>query len=96
MERPHRQPHFLRGIHPIAFRTLSVITTRESAESMGQLFGVTDIADYVREVSYHDIRASTVERTLEHGVFSNPSSKKQFYTLSLCTRDGGLRHIRQS
>lgn len=43
---------------PIAFRVLSVTSTRGSAHNLGRLFDVPEIAAYVREVAYCDARAN--------------------------------------
>ena len=39
---------------PMAFRTLSVIPTGRSAQNLGRLIDLPDIATHVMEVSYHD------------------------------------------
>ena len=39
---------------PIVFRTLSVTSTAQSAQNLGRLFDVPEIAAYVKEVAYHD------------------------------------------
>ncbi|KAH8986873.1 hypothetical protein EDB92DRAFT_1878003 [Lactarius akahatsu] len=45
---------FCAAATPIAFRNLSVITTKRSAQNLGRLFDVPDIADHVRQVTFHD------------------------------------------
>ena len=55
---------------PIAFRTLSVITTRASAQNLGRLFDLPDIAAHVREVSYYDTGADRKGRALNYGASS--------------------------
>ena len=55
---------------PITFRTLSVITTRASAQNLGRLFDLPDIAAHVREVSYHDAGADRRGRALNYGASS--------------------------
>ena len=65
---------------PLAFRVLSVTNTRESAQNLGRLFDVPEIAAYVREVAYSN--TGTDERKwiqvplseLESGAPSPPSS----------------------
>ena len=57
---------------PIAFRVLSVITTRESARNLGRLFDIPDIAAHVREVAYHDTGADRKGRPLKYGVSPTP------------------------
>ena len=56
---------------PIAFRVLSVITTR-SARNLGRLFDVPDIAAHVREVVYHDTGTDRRGRTLKYGASPPP------------------------
>ncbi|KAH9018278.1 hypothetical protein EDB84DRAFT_1679365 [Lactarius hengduanensis] len=48
---------------PIAFRVLSAIPTRTSAENIGRLFDSPDVATHVREVSFHDIDIDREGRT---------------------------------
>jgi hypothetical protein len=55
---------------PFAFRALSVITTSASAQNLGRLFDLPDIAAHIREVSYHDIGAHRCGKILECGTFS--------------------------
>ncbi|KAN0138066.1 hypothetical protein V8E53_003955 [Lactarius tabidus] len=49
---------------PIAFRLLSVIATRTSAQNLGRLFDVPYIAAHVRRVSFHDTGTDRRGRTL--------------------------------
>ncbi|KAF8262115.1 hypothetical protein EI94DRAFT_1705012 [Lactarius quietus] len=51
---------------PFAFSTLSAITTRTSAQNLGRLFDLPDIAVHVREVSYHDAAADRKGRELKN------------------------------
>ncbi|KAI9453702.1 hypothetical protein BJY52DRAFT_1418162 [Lactarius psammicola] len=51
---------------PIAFRALSVVTTRGSAQNLGRLFDDPDIAAHVREVAYHDTGVDRRGRTLKY------------------------------
>ena len=48
---------------PIAFRVLSVTKTAGSAQNIGRLFDLPDIAAHVREVSYRDTGDNRQERT---------------------------------
>jgi hypothetical protein len=43
---------------PIAFRTLSMIATKESAQNLGRLLELPDIAAHVREFTYNDTSAN--------------------------------------
>ena len=65
---------------PIAFRILSVTSTRRSAHNLGRLFDVPEIATYVREVAYCDTgadeRPSVPSVELNSSASSPPSSKK--------------------
>jgi hypothetical protein len=54
---------------PIAFRTLSVITTKRSAQNLGRIFDLPDIAAHVREVSYQDADTDRKGRALNYGAF---------------------------
>ncbi|KAH9016674.1 hypothetical protein EDB83DRAFT_89411 [Lactarius deliciosus] len=45
---------FCAAATPFAFRVLSVIATKGSAQNLGRLFDVPDIADHVREVTFCD------------------------------------------
>ncbi len=74
---------------PSAFRVLSVISTRGSAQNLGRLFDVPDIAAHVREVTYHDTGADRRGRTQKYGASSPPSSHKRYHDLSL---GGGGSH----
>ena len=69
---------------PIAFRTLSVITTRASAQNLGRLFDLPDIAAHVREVSYHDTGADRRGRALNYGASSSTSCHERYHKLCLC------------
>jgi hypothetical protein len=64
---------------PIAFRVLSVTSTRGSAHNLGRLFDVPEIAAYVREVAYCDARANGSKSIplpeLRSSASSPPSSK---------------------
>ncbi|KAI9433403.1 hypothetical protein H4582DRAFT_994631 [Lactarius indigo] len=51
---------------PFAFRILSVITTKESAQNLGRLFDVPDIAAHVKEVAFHDTDTDRRGRTLKY------------------------------
>lgn len=51
---------------PLAFRSLSVISTRGSAKNLGRLFDSPDIAAHVREVAYHDTGADRTGRPLKY------------------------------
>jgi hypothetical protein len=57
---------------PIAFRALSVITTKRSAENLRRLFDVPDIAAHIREVSYRDTGAGRRGRIKKCGASSTP------------------------
>jgi hypothetical protein len=52
---------------PFAFRALSVITTRGSAQNLGRLFDIPDIAAHVREVIYRDTGADRRGRAIKYG-----------------------------
>lgn len=52
---------------PSAFRALFVIATRASAQNLGRLFDLPDIAAHVREVTFHDTGADRKGRTLKYG-----------------------------
>jgi hypothetical protein len=68
---------------PFAFRALSVITTSASAQNLGRLFDIPNIAAYIREVSYHDTGPD--ERgwfEWMYGVSSSPSSYRGFHDVS--------------
>lgn len=56
-------------VTPIAFRSLSVISTKGSAQNLGRLLDLPDIAAHVREVSFHDKGADRRGRALKYGVF---------------------------
>jgi hypothetical protein len=70
---------------PMTFRVLLVITTRASAQNLGQLFDLPDIAAHVREVSFHDTGTDRKGRVLKYGV-SPLSSRKRYHDLSLRIR----------
>jgi hypothetical protein len=59
----------------IAFRILSVKSTAESAQNLGRLFDVPEIAAYVKEVTYRDTGAEKwlMPEQLKLGA-SSPSS----------------------
>jgi hypothetical protein len=56
-------------VTPIAFRSLSVIATRGSAQNLGRLFDLPDIAAHVREISFRDKGADRRGRALKFGAF---------------------------
>ena len=78
---------------PIAFRVVSVLATRASAQNIGRLFDLPDIAAHVREVSYEDSGVDRRGRTLKYGASSSPLSHKGCHDLSLCTCGGGSRQL---
>ncbi|KAH9173974.1 hypothetical protein EDB89DRAFT_646754 [Lactarius sanguifluus] len=51
---------------PFAFRILSVITTKGSAQNLGRLFDVLDIAAHVRQVTFHDTDTDRRGRALKY------------------------------
>jgi hypothetical protein len=55
---------------PFVFRALSVITTSASAQNIGRLFDIPDIAAHIREVSYHDTGPDESGWSPNYGVFS--------------------------
>ncbi|KAI9453703.1 hypothetical protein BJY52DRAFT_804074 [Lactarius psammicola] len=55
---------------PIAFRVLSVVTTRGSAQNLGRLLDDPDIAAHVREVVYHDTCVDSRGKTLKYVITS--------------------------
>lgn len=56
---------------PTAFPALSVIATKRSAQNLGQLFNIPDIAAHVRKVSFHDMGTTDRKgRTLNYGASS--------------------------
>ena len=57
---------------PTAFRTLSVTTTKSSAQNIGHLFDLPDIAAHVREVSYHHTSADRKGGALNYGASWSP------------------------
>jgi hypothetical protein len=63
------------GATPIAFRFLSVITSQSSAQNLGRLFAVPEIAAHIREVSYRDTGADRRGRTQKYGESSIPHPK---------------------
>ena len=75
----------------IAFRTLSVITTRASAQNLGRLFDLPDIAAHVREVSYHDAGTDRRGRALNYGASSSTLSHERYHKLSLHHGDGSCQ-----
>ena len=74
---------------PLAFPTLSVITTSSSAQNLRRLFDLPDIAAHVKEVHYHDTGADRGGRMLECGASSPLIIPQQFHDFSLCIRGGG-------
>jgi hypothetical protein len=76
---------------PIAFRTLSVIATKGSAQNLGRLLDLPDIAAHVRELSYHDTGADRRGRVLNYSASSPPPSHKRYHELFLCTATAGDR-----
>jgi hypothetical protein len=71
---------------PIAFRLLSVIATRTSAQNLGRLFDVPYIAAHVRRISYHDTGTDRRGRTLKYGASSSVYHVNDIMTLSLHLR----------
>ena len=70
---------------PFAFRALSVATTSASAQNIGRLFDLPDIAAHIREVSYHDMDPDDNEWSPKYGVFSPSHLIKEFrVTTCLC------------
>ena len=61
---------------PIAFRILSVTSTRRSAHNLRRLFDVPEIATYVREVAYCDTGADEGTSVPFSSASSPLSSKK--------------------
>ena len=63
---------------PITFRVLSVNSTRESAQNLGRLFDVPEIAAHVKEVAYCDTGADRrkLMAELKSGASSPLSSPK--------------------
>ncbi|KAH8997869.1 hypothetical protein EDB86DRAFT_2828716 [Lactarius hatsudake] len=55
---------------PIAFRVLSVIPTKGSAQNLGRLFDVPDIAAHVREVTFHYTDTDRWRRPLKDDITS--------------------------
>ena len=49
---------------PIAFRILSVKSTVESAQNIGRLFDISEIAAYVKEVTHRDTEKSLEEQRM--------------------------------
>ncbi|KAH9016675.1 hypothetical protein EDB83DRAFT_228465 [Lactarius deliciosus] len=60
---------FCAATTPIAFRNLSVITTKRSAQNLGRLFDVPDIADHVRQVTFHDTDPDKRGMAVKYGAF---------------------------
>ena len=78
--------HYLCAITtPIAFRTLSVIATKRSAQNLGRLLDLPDITAHVREFTFND-GADRRGRVLNYGAFSPPSFHKRYP--ELCLRTG--------
>ena len=81
---------FCAAATPFAFRALSATTTSASAQNLGRLFDLPDIAVHIREVSYHDIDLNDDEWSLKYGVFSPSHLIEEFrVTTCLCTCGGG-------
>ncbi|KAN0138068.1 hypothetical protein V8E53_003957 [Lactarius tabidus] len=53
-------------LSPFAFRALSVIATKGSAQNLGRLFDLPDIAVHIKEVSFHDTGADRRGRALNY------------------------------
>ncbi|KAH9007449.1 hypothetical protein EDB85DRAFT_239055 [Lactarius pseudohatsudake] len=67
---------------PFAFRILSVISTKGSAQNLGRLFDVPDIAAHVREVTFHDTDTDRKGRALKSSaVHELASSFSRFHQL---------------
>ncbi|KAH9022797.1 hypothetical protein EDB84DRAFT_488823 [Lactarius hengduanensis] len=76
---------FCAAATPIAFRILSVITTKGSAQNLGQLFDIPDVAGHVREVTFHDTDTDRKGRALKYvrssAVHELASSFSRFHQL---------------
>ncbi|KAH9173969.1 hypothetical protein EDB89DRAFT_646074 [Lactarius sanguifluus] len=57
---------FCAAATPFAFRVLSVVATKGSAQNIGRLFDVPDIADHVREVTFCDTDIDRRGRTINY------------------------------
>ncbi|KAH9173975.1 hypothetical protein EDB89DRAFT_1956055 [Lactarius sanguifluus] len=55
---------------PLAFRVLSVVPTKGSAQNLGRLFDVPDIAAHVRQVTFHDTDTDRWRRPLKDDITS--------------------------
>ena len=78
--------HYLCAVTtPIAFRTLSVIATKRSAQNLGRLLDLPDITTHVREFTFNDTGADGRGRVLNYGASSHPSFHKRYLELCLCT-----------
>ncbi|KAH9173973.1 hypothetical protein EDB89DRAFT_646711 [Lactarius sanguifluus] len=60
---------FCAAATPIAFRNLSVITTKRSAKNLGRLFDIPDIADHVRQVTFRDTDPDRRGMAIKYGAF---------------------------
>ena len=76
---------------PIAFRSLSVIATKGSAQNLGRLLDLPDITAHVREFSFKDTGADRRGRLLDYGASSPPSFHKRNHELCLRTAIAGYR-----
>ena len=74
---------------PIAFRHLSVIATRTSAQNLGRLFDVPYIAAHVRVVSYHDTGTDRKGRILKYGASSSAHPAKRYHDTASLHLFGG-------
>ena len=65
---------FCAAATPITFRVLSVTSTKRSAQNLGRLFDVPEIATHLKEVAYRDTGADGAELMpqLKHGASSFP------------------------
>ena len=74
---------------PIAFRSLSVIATKGSAQNLGRLLDLPDITVHVREFTFKDTGADRRGRVLDYGASSPPSFHKRNHELCLRTAIAG-------
>ena len=65
---------FCAAATPITFRVLSVTSTKRSAQNLGRLFDVPEIATHLKEVAYRDTGADGAELMpqLKYGASSFP------------------------
>ncbi|KAH8977596.1 hypothetical protein EDB92DRAFT_1957813 [Lactarius akahatsu] len=75
---------FCAAATPFAFHVLSMIATKGSAQNLGQLFDVPDIADHVREITFRDTDIDRRGRTINHGASFPPSPHVINITICLC------------